>query len=57
MATLVLAAAMGLAWAALLASLIFVQKVLSLGEVSARVTGVALLAGAVVIVAAWEERG
>jgi predicted metal-binding membrane protein len=52
MATLVLAAAMGLAWAALLASLIFVQKVLPLGEVSARVTGVALLASAVVIVAA-----
>lgn len=52
MAALVLAAAMGLSWAALIASIVFVQKVLPLGEVSARVTGVALLAGAVVIVIA-----
>ncbi|HSI97134.1 MAG TPA: DUF2182 domain-containing protein [Gaiellaceae bacterium] len=51
MAVLVLAAAMGLLWAALIAAVVFVQKVLPLGDASARVTGVALLASAVLVAA------
>ena len=43
MAVLVLAASMGLVWAAAIAAVLFVQKVLPLGEASARLTGVALL--------------
>lgn len=50
MAVLVLAAAMGLGWAALLAAVVFVQKVLPLGELSPRLTGVALLVVALVLV-------
>lgn len=50
MAVLVLAAAMHLRWAAALAAVVFVQKVLPYGEWSARLTGVALLAGAIVTV-------
>lgn len=48
MAVLVLAAAMGLLWAAALAAVVFVQKVLPHGEISARLTGAALLAAAIV---------
>jgi predicted metal-binding membrane protein len=48
MAVLVLAAAMSLWWAAVLASVVFVQKVLPRPEWSARLTGVALLAAAIV---------
>jgi predicted metal-binding membrane protein len=51
MAVLVLAASMELAWAAAIAAIVFVQKVLPLGEVSARLTGVGLLAAAVVVAA------
>jgi predicted metal-binding membrane protein len=46
MAVLVLAAAMGLGWAALIAAVVFVQKVLSSGEAVGRATGVGLLAAA-----------
>jgi predicted metal-binding membrane protein len=49
MVVLVLAAAMSLAAAAIVGGVIFVQKVLPLGETSARVTGVALLAAAAVV--------
>lgn len=52
MAVLVLAAAMGLVWAAAIASIVFVQKVLPLGELSARLTGVSLLVAAAVLAAA-----
>lgn len=52
MAVLVLAASMALGWAAAIAAAVFVQKVLPLGEVSARLTGVALLVAAVVAAAA-----
>ena len=52
MAVLVLAASMELAWAAAIAGLVFVQKVLPLGEVSARLTGVGLLVAAAVVAAA-----
>lgn len=48
MAVLVLAAAMHLVWAAVLAAVVFIQKVLPQGERSARMTGVALLIGAIV---------
>jgi predicted metal-binding membrane protein len=51
MAVLVLAAAMGLGWAAALAAAVFAQKVLPLGEVSARLTGVVLLISAAVVAA------
>ena len=51
MAVLVLAASMGLVWAAAIAAVVFVQKALPLGELSARLTGVALLLAAVVLVA------
>jgi hypothetical protein len=40
---------MSLAAAAIVGGMIFVQKVLPLGETSARVTGVALLAAAAVV--------
>ena len=40
---LVLAASMSLAWAAVIAAIVFFQKVLPLGETSARVTGLALI--------------
>ncbi|MGH9135851.1 MAG: DUF2182 domain-containing protein [Acidimicrobiales bacterium] len=48
MAVLVLAASMGLGWAAVIAAAVFVQKVLPLGEVSARLTGAGLLVAAAV---------
>lgn len=48
MAVLVLAAAMHLRWAAVLAAVVFLQKVLPYGERSARMTGVALLIAAIV---------
>jgi predicted metal-binding membrane protein len=53
MAVLVLAAAMSLAWAAALAVLVFVEKVLQRGEGFARATGVALLVLAAVKGATW----
>lgn len=43
MAVLVLAASMSLSWAAAIAAIVFAQKVLPLGETSARVTGTALI--------------
>jgi predicted metal-binding membrane protein len=43
MAVLVLAAAMELRWAALLAAVVFLQKAMPLGEISARATGVLLV--------------
>jgi predicted metal-binding membrane protein len=49
MAVLVLAASMSLAWAAVIAGIVVVQKVLPLGEASARATGVSLLAAALVV--------
>jgi predicted metal-binding membrane protein len=52
MAVLVLAASMGLVWAAAIAAAVFVQKVLPLGEVSARLMGVGLLVAAVAVAAA-----
>ncbi|HYY77271.1 MAG TPA: DUF2182 domain-containing protein [Gaiellaceae bacterium] len=51
MAVLVLAASMELVWAAVIAAAVFVQKALPLGEASARLTGVALLVAAAVVVA------
>jgi predicted metal-binding membrane protein len=47
MAALVLAGAMSLAWAAGIALVVFIQKVLPWPVVAARVTGVALLLAAV----------
>ena len=52
MAVLVLAASMELVWAAAIAAAVFVQKVLPLGEASARLTGVALLVAAAVVAVA-----
>jgi predicted metal-binding membrane protein len=52
MAVLVLAASMELVWAAAIAAAVFVQKVLPLGEVSARLMGVGLLVAAVAVAAA-----
>ena len=49
MAVLVLAASMALAWAAVIAAAVFVQKVLPLGEASAWLTGVTLLVAAVAV--------
>ena len=49
MAVLVLAASMGLVWAAAIAVAVFVQKVLPLGEASARLTGVGLLVAAAAV--------
>ncbi len=49
MAVLVLAAAMHLLWAAVIAIIVFVQKILPFGELSARVTGVVLLAAAALV--------
>jgi predicted metal-binding membrane protein len=46
---LVLAAAMGLAWAALIAAIVFVQKVLPLGDRTARLTALGLFAAAIVV--------
>ncbi len=43
MLVLVLAASMSLRWAAVIAAIVFAQKVLPLGETSARVTGLALI--------------
>jgi len=43
MAVLVLAASMSLGWAAVIAAIVFVQKVLPLAETSVRVTGLALI--------------
>jgi predicted metal-binding membrane protein len=51
MAVLVLAASMGLVWAAAIAAVVFVQKVLPLGEGSARLTGLALLVAAAALAA------
>lgn len=50
MAVLVLAGSMSMMWAAGIAAVVFVQKVLPWPFVSARVTGVALLVGALVSV-------
>lgn len=50
MVVLVLAAAMSLGWAAGIATVVFIQKVLPWADASARVTGVALLAFALVMV-------
>jgi predicted metal-binding membrane protein len=52
MVVLVLAAAMGLVWAAAIAAVVFAQKVAPLGELSARLTGLGLLAAAAVVAAA-----
>src|SRR5918996_4471676 len=52
MAVLVLAASMAVGWAAEIAAVVFVQKVLPLGEVSARLMGVGLLVAAVAVAAA-----
>ena len=49
MVVLVLAAAMSLAAAAILGAVVFVQKALPLGETSARLTGVVLLATAAAV--------
>jgi len=43
MAVLVLAASMSLGWAAVIAAIVFAQKVLPLAETSVRVTGLALI--------------
>jgi predicted metal-binding membrane protein len=43
---------MGLLWAAAIAAVVFAQKVLPLGEASARLTGVALLVAAAAVVVA-----
>jgi predicted metal-binding membrane protein len=51
MGLLVLAASMQLTSAAAIAAVVVVQKVLPLGEISARLFGVGLLAGAVVVAA------
>lgn len=51
MAVLVFAAAMSLAWAAVISVVIFAQKVLPLGHVSARLVGVGLLVSAVAVAA------
>lgn len=51
MALLVLAASMGLEWAAAIAAVVFVQKVLSFGEPSARLLGGGLLAAAALVAA------
>ncbi|MDX6534990.1 MAG: hypothetical protein QOF68_2734 [Gaiellales bacterium] len=48
MVVLVLAASMSLAWAAAIAAVVFVQKVLPTGELSARLTGVGLVGAAMV---------
>lgn len=50
MVVLVLAASMNLAWAAGIAAVVFIQKVLPWADASARVTGVALLIIALVMV-------
>jgi predicted metal-binding membrane protein len=47
MVVLVLAASMSIAWAAVIAGIVFAQKVLPLGEAWARLTGVVLLVTAV----------
>jgi predicted metal-binding membrane protein len=52
MAVLVLAASMSLVWAAAIAAVVFVQKVLPLGEASAWLTGVALLVAAAAVAVA-----
>jgi predicted metal-binding membrane protein len=49
MAVLVLAAAMGLVWAAAIAAVVFVQKVLPFPELSSRLAGVGLVAAAIVV--------
>ena len=49
MAVLVLAAAMGLAWAAVLAAVVFAQKVLPLPRWSSTATAVALAAAALIV--------
>lgn len=49
MAVLAPAAAMGLGWAAVIAAVVFVQKVLPGGEAAGRATGVGLLAAGAVL--------
>ncbi|MGH3134193.1 MAG: DUF2182 domain-containing protein [Gaiellaceae bacterium] len=49
LSVLVLAASIGLAWAAAIAAAVFAQKALPLGEASARLTGVALLVAAATV--------
>jgi predicted metal-binding membrane protein len=51
MAVLVLAASMGLVWAAPIAAAVFVQKALPLGETTARLIGAGLLVAAAVLAA------
>jgi predicted metal-binding membrane protein len=48
MAVLVFAASMSLAWAVAIAAVVFVQKVLTGGGLSARIVGIGLLLSAVV---------
>lgn len=52
MAVLVVAGAMGLAWAAAIALLVFGEKVVAAGEAAARLTGAVLMAAALVVVLA-----
>jgi len=52
MVVLVLAASMSLAAAAIVGGVVFVQKVLPLGETTARLTGAVLLASAAVVTVA-----
>lgn len=49
MVVLVLAASMSLAWAAGIAAVVFIQKVLPWPETSARITGVGILIAAIVV--------
>jgi predicted metal-binding membrane protein len=49
MVVLVLAAAMGLGWAAVIAGIVFVQKVLPQGDLTARLTALGLFAAAIVV--------
>lgn len=49
MAVLVLAAAMGLVWAAVIAAAVFVQKVLPFPQLSSRAMGAGLLGAAIVV--------
>lgn len=49
MVVLVLAASMSLTWAAGIAAVVFIQKVLPWPETSARITGVAVLVAAIVV--------
>jgi predicted metal-binding membrane protein len=52
MAVLVLAASMELVWAVVIAAAVFVQKVVTAGQLSARLIGVGLLGAAVAVAVA-----